>query len=349
MIDYPLVSIVIPVYNVEKYLRQCLESVVNQTYENLEIVCVNDGSPDNSLGILEEYANRDSRFKVITIENQGLSGARNVGTEACTGEFLMYIDSDDWVDINTVELAVDAIRNHSVDLVLWNYAKEYAQYSQPVKVFAAKSLFKGDDYIRLHQRLVGLTGKQLDHPEKCDSISTAWGKLYRTSIIKSNHIEFVDTKLIGTEDLLFNAEVFIYCSSAIALPDCLNHYRKSNVSSLSRRYVPHIFEQWTELQRRLKIVCADKEYLQQSVSNRIALSTIGLGLRIICSRSYSFKKKKSLLNEVISTPRYKKAYQQLEIEYLPIHWKVFFLCAKYQFTLGLMALLLMMRKYVRRR
>lgn len=346
MTNSPLVSVIIPVYNVEKFLRQCLDSVVNQSYQNLEIVCVNDGSPDNSIEILEEYARQDSRFRVISIENQGLSGARNIGTESCQGEYLMYLDSDDWIDFDTVEKAVKAIIDNSVDLVLWNYSKEYTSYSQPVKVFTAEELFTGEKYIRLHQRLVGLTGDQLKHPEQCDSISTAWGKLYKTSIIKTNNIQFVDTKLIGTEDLLFNAEVFNYCSSAFAIPDCFNHYRKFNTGSLSRQYKPQIFQQWTELQRRLKVVCTDIDYLQQSVSNRVALSTIGLGLRIICTRAYGFKQKKQLLEEVIRNQRYVDAYQKLEIKFMPLHWVVFFSCAKYRLTLCLMALLSIMRRFV---
>ena len=238
----PLVSIVIPVYNVEKYLKQCMDSVIGQTYANLEIVCVNDGSPDNSISILREYEQRDSRVKVIDTENQGLSGARNVGTSYCSGDYLLYLDSDDWIDLETVELSLCTAQENDVDLVLWNYVKEYGGYSQPVMVFEKKSSFIEENYIKLHQRLIGLTGDQLRHPEQCDSISTAWGKLYKTSVIKQHDIQFVDTKIIGTEDLLFNAEVFKYCKSVVALPDCFNHYRKSNASSLTKNFKPEFFE-----------------------------------------------------------------------------------------------------------
>ena len=125
----PLVSVVIPVYNVESYLRQCMDSVVNQTYRNLEIVCVNDGSPDRSIDILREYEQKDKRIKIIEIENQGLSGARNVGTAHCTGDYLIYLDSDDWIDFDTVEVALKAVTEYDVDIVLWNYVKEYLQSS----------------------------------------------------------------------------------------------------------------------------------------------------------------------------------------------------------------------------
>lgn len=343
----PLVSIVIPVYNVEKYLRQCLDSVVQQTYTNLEIVCVNDGSPDDSISILREYEQKDSRIKVIDIENQGLSGARNVGTSYSTGDYLLYLDSDDWIDLETVGSALCAARENDVDLVLWNYVKEYIGSSQPVKVFDQKSLLVDEDYIKLHQRLIGLTGEQLSHPEQCDSISTAWGKLYKMSIIKQHDIQFVDTKLIGTEDLLFNAEVFKYCKSAMALPDCFNHYRKSNASSLTKNFKPEFFEQSLELQRRLREVCSDVDYLSQSLSNRTALTLIGLGLRVVSFKG-TIPQKVLRIRRIISTTSYNKAFCSLEMRYLPLHWKAFFSCAKYGLSFSLFLLLQLMRRIVRR-
>ena len=347
MISNPLVSIVIPVYNVENYLRQCMDCVVNQTYENLEIVCVNDGSPDRSIDILREYELQDKRVKVIEIENQGLSGARNVGTSHSTGEYLIYLDSDDWMDVEAVETALRAAVDQDADIVLWNYDKEYVNSSQHVTVFSELSLFRGEDFNWLHQRLVGLTGPQLSHPEQCDSISTAWGKLYRMSIIKQHDIKFVDTKIIGTEDLLFNAEVFNHCKIAVALPNHFNHYRKSNVSSLTKNFKPEFFDQSLELQRRLRIVGAEKDYLSQSLSNRTALSLIGLGLRVVSSKG-SFVEKCGRIRKIISTSSYVSAFKKLDTKYMPMHWRVFFFCAKHKLSLSLSCLLIVMRKIVTR-
>lgn len=100
----PLVSVVVPVYNVSSYLEQCLDSVVNQTYKNLEIILVDDGSTDDSGAICDRYAEKDSRIQVIHKENGGLSSARNVGLERITGEWALFIDSDDWIELNTLEL-----------------------------------------------------------------------------------------------------------------------------------------------------------------------------------------------------------------------------------------------------
>ena len=342
----PLVSIVIPIYNVEKYLRQCMDSVVSQTYHNLEIVCVNDGSPDHSIDILREYEQKDKRIKIVEIDNQGLSGARNVGTSHCTGDYLMYLDSDDWIDLDTVEVALKTAVDNNVDIVLWNYVKEFLQLSQPVIVFDKQTLFRNEDFKRLYQRLVGLTGDQLQHPEQCDSISTAWGKLYRFSVIKEHDIKYVDTKIIGTEDLLFNAEVFKYCKSAIALPNTFNHYRKSNASSLTKNFKPEFFKQSCELQRRLRVVCDDVDYLHQSLSNRTALSLIGLGLRVVSSKISSYQQLKRV-KEIITTPSYRSAFKALELQHMPIHWKVFFSCAKHGLTLGVWMLLKVMIRIIR--
>ncbi|MBQ8464939.1 MAG: glycosyltransferase [Alphaproteobacteria bacterium] len=109
------VSVIIPVYNVEPYLKKCLNSVANQTLKEIEIICVNDGSTDNSLQILEEYANKDKRIKIINQKNQGLSGARNSGLKIASGKYVGFIDSDDWIDKNFYEVLVEAMEKNGAD------------------------------------------------------------------------------------------------------------------------------------------------------------------------------------------------------------------------------------------
>lgn len=345
--DKPLVSVIIPVYNVEKYLPQCLDSVLAQTYTNIEVICVNDGSPDNSIAILRKYESKDKRIRILEIDNHGLSYARNTGTADARGDYIMYLDSDDWIDHDTIEIAVKKAIQSDVDLVLWSYMKEYSRYSVPVVIFEEESSFSGETFKALYQQLVGLTGIKLKSPEKCDSLSTAWGKLYKTSIIKNNQLAFVDTKIIGTEDLLFNAEYFSYCKYAKGLPNHFNHYRKQDTETLVRSYKPSLFQQWTELQQRLKQVCQKNDYLAQSYSNRIALSLIGLGINVMKSPD-SYLSKYKEINTIISLPRFKQALANIEISYMPIHWKVFFLCARYRWTHCLMLLLYVIFKRISR-
>ena len=116
----PAISIIIPVYNVEKYLRRCLDSVLNQTFQDWQAICVNDGSPDNSAAILEEYAQRDSRFVVVTKKNGGVSDARNVGMKHVQGEYVLFVDSDDFIHPQTLELMVDVAKSKQADMAMFD-------------------------------------------------------------------------------------------------------------------------------------------------------------------------------------------------------------------------------------
>ena len=118
-----LFSIIIPVYNVEKYLRECLDSVKGQTSPDWEAVCVNDGSTDGSEFILKEYAKKDSRFRIVTKTNGGLSSARNAGLEIAKGEFIGFVDSDDWVDINCLSSIYNQI--DGCDILFFNQYQYY--------------------------------------------------------------------------------------------------------------------------------------------------------------------------------------------------------------------------------
>ena len=136
----PTISVIIPVYNMERYLRRCLDSVLNQTYTNWEAICVNDGSLDNSHIILEEYARKDSRFKIVDKKNGGLSDARNVGMSHSSGEYLMFLDSDDLIHPQTMEIAMGLAVRDGSDVVTW--------YKAP--------------FFHLHMRLMAKFGLDID-------------------------------------------------------------------------------------------------------------------------------------------------------------------------------------------
>ena len=121
----PKISIIIPMYNVEKYLRRCLDSVQNQTFSDFQAICVDDGSPDNSGEIAEEYAARDKRFVVVHKENGGLSDARNAGMPYATGEYIMFLDSDDFIHPQTMEFAYALAQKNGTDIVSWYKDKMY--------------------------------------------------------------------------------------------------------------------------------------------------------------------------------------------------------------------------------
>ena len=121
----PAISVIIPIYNVEKYLRRCLDSVLNQTFTDWQAICVNDGSPDNSAAILSEYAARDSRFKIVNKKNGGLSDARNAGMPHATGDYVLYLDSDDFIHPQTMEIAYYLATRDNSDIVSFTYDRIY--------------------------------------------------------------------------------------------------------------------------------------------------------------------------------------------------------------------------------
>ncbi|HHK7549987.1 TPA: glycosyltransferase family 2 protein, partial [Streptococcus pneumoniae] len=113
-----LISIIVPIYNVENYLRMCLDSIQNQTYQNFECLLINDGSPDNSAEICREYVAKDSRFRYFEKENGGLSSARNYGIERAEGTVITFVDSDDWLEGNSLEILYDKMNQYDADVVV---------------------------------------------------------------------------------------------------------------------------------------------------------------------------------------------------------------------------------------
>lgn len=190
----PKITVIIPVYKVEKYLRKCLDSVINQTYANLEIICVDDGSPDNSGAILDEYAQKDSRIIVIHQENAGVSAARNRGLDIATGEYIAFVDSDDWLEPQCYELAVaEFLKDSEIDLVSFGvnvineknasnheYLTTCNWYNYPSS-YKNKILFNDT----ISSRITGVV----------------WRILFKRIIIKELNIRFLDYKV--SEDILF--------------------------------------------------------------------------------------------------------------------------------------------------
>lgn len=347
-----LISIIVPVYNAEKYLEQCLDSLIHQTYPNIEIIVVNDGSTDNSSKIIEYYREKDKRIYVINQKNKGLSQARNEGVKIANGAFIMFVDSDDWINLETCNHLIQILyKNKNIDLIFWSYIKEYQnKITEEKYILSDSSNLQKISYKKLRLRLFGLTGSELKDPSNSNTLVTAWGKLYRTSYIKDNMLQFVDTNLIGTEDLLFNIQYFKYISEFYYLNKSLYHYRKENTSSLTNNFKPDLFKQWQLLHEMIEniIVTENLENIYKTaLNNRKALSIIGLGLNILSS-DYSVKRKINEIKMILSTPDYIRAYSQLTFKFFPLHWKVFFLFAKYQFAFGVFLLLKVIQKITRR-
>jgi glycosyltransferase EpsH len=337
-----MISIVLPIYNVAPYLEQTLNILLHQTYQDLQILCINDGSTDDSQNICQKYVEKDDRVTLINQENQGLSGARNTGIKASQGEFLMFLDPDDWIEEDTCEKAIKHQQETQADVVMWGYLKEYADHSEAVRIFQEKRIFEQGSLEWLHCRLIGPSSKETIRPEHCDSLGTAWGKLYRTELFTKHSIFFTDLQIIGSaEDVLTNIQLFKYVRKAVYVTDILQHYRKTNPTSLTKRYRPKLYQQWLNLFSLIKESTKKLSYKKQAenaLSNRQALSIISLGLNALHSEE-SYQSPYQIIRNLLEQDWYRCAIKQLPLSQLPTHWRVFFFFAKHRFAPGVYFLL----------
>ncbi len=241
------ISIIIPVYNVENYLRECLDSVVNQTYSDLEIICVNDGSTDSSLDILNEYAKNDSRILVFSQSNRGLATARNTGLEYVTGELCYFLDSDDYIENNLIEYAVKIFENFDVDYFCFS-SKAFLDgenISQDFDIIADYITVKRDGVFDINFD-VGLSTN-----------IHVWNKIFKTSKLISNNIKFIDGLLY--EDIYFMWNCISHSQRAYYDTNYYHHYRirsnsimeNTNKNKSFVNAVSHLYN-WHELFSTLK-------------------------------------------------------------------------------------------------
>ena len=329
-------SFIVPVYNAEKYLKKCVESILNQTFHDFEVIFIDDASTDKSLDILNSYA-YDKRIRIITKANEGVSLARNYGLELARGEYLMFVDADDWIDKNTSEVMLDVIKKNQADVVFWPYIREFENRSLKKKIYDEEKIIFNTGEVRdnLYRRFIGLVGNELKKPENADALCTVWGKLYKRSIIEENHIRFQDIREIGTyEDGLFNLYYFRHVHKAVYLNKYYYHYRKYNDKSITTRYNSELCEEWNRLFDKMEEYIHDNklpELYQDALNNRIALSILGQSLNIAASDK-THKEKVELIRDILYTPRYRNAYKKLKIKYFASYWKVFYWAAKHRQT-----------------
>ena len=342
-----MISVIIPVYNAEQFLRQCMESVCKQSNPDLEIIAINDGSTDGSLAILKEYEKQDPRVRVISTVNKGISQARNTGIDEANGEWIAFVDSDDWLDLNALHLAYKAACEDKADIVMWSYIREYPSGPKPLQVFGSeRRRYIADPLLYPYRRIIGPINEELSEPQKLNSCVTVWGKLYRRKTIGMHRM--VDIQQIGSEDTLFNAEVFAEATIVSYLPDCLYHYRKENSQSFTHQDHARILNQFSELYQRIKQQIDNQDArLTEALQNRICLGVISLGMRFSRHKGKSFLEKRQVLQDALTSNEYQGALRNMKFQYLPLHWKVFFFCARWRLS-GCLLIMIRFVDYLRK-
>lgn len=267
------VSVIIPVYNVEPYISECLASVVDQTYSDLEIIIVDDCSTDRSYDICQKFAEKDPRILLLKNEkNSGVSFSRNQALEIATGKYIAMIDSDDWIEKNTVEIMVDAIEKSKTDVCVCGYIKEYED-----KRKSEENQIIDETEIMDNAAVLDCTMRK-----KSPFVGFAGAKMYKASVIKDNKLRFDNTISI-CEDSLFSYSLLDHSDKSVILKDCLYHYRIRQQSATRSVTSEKIKTKLYAFQESLKIA---KKYPGSIFYYRINATLFGVTmqyLNIICS------------------------------------------------------------------
>ena len=219
---YPKVSVIVPVYNVDNYLRECLDSIFNQSFNDIEVICINDGSEDKSYDILNEYKTMYNNLIVFNQENKGVSSARNVGISAAKGKYILFVDSDDYLRENACEVAYSEAEKDQVDILSFGvYKITYPYHRWHYKPFSMKEhIYTKDPFLAL------FTGS--------DTV-LVWNKIYKRDLLLKNNI-FFENDITFLEDECFNFTVFPKSKKIKYIPNALYQYRQKRSGSAVYSY-----------------------------------------------------------------------------------------------------------------
>ncbi|MBO5480984.1 MAG: glycosyltransferase [Clostridia bacterium] len=330
------VSIILPVYNVKDYFEQCIQSLVQQTYKDIEIILVDDGSTDGSNLLCDKWAEYDNRILVFHKENGGTHTARNLGLQIASGQYVMFIDPDDWIELNTVEYLVEQIKKFDLDVARFNYIREYKNNSlKKENSLLEEKIYNGEECLIVCRQTIGLLNGELQHPENLNFLASACFSIYRKSILDEYNITFYNIKKIGSfEDGLFNIHVFNHMQRFGFFNQYFYHYRKTNLHSNTTSYKKDYFEKQMVLFEEIENFLKKNHYsydFQTAYQNRIVLCTMELCLNEYKSGKKFFEKYNKV-KCILKDKKRVQAYRQFSLKRLPLKWKVYHFFMKYRWV-----------------
>ena len=337
----PKISVLIPACNVEPWIGRTLDCVLSQTYENLEIILVDDESPDNCPAICDAYAEKDSRIRVIHQKNKGLSGARNAGIDIAKGEYFAFVDSDDYIEPIMYETLYNVAKKHNADLCLsgicfvgGNMFSESGTDSRKV-YFEEETVFEKEDMKNL---LLGVVGALPHEPDDSRYGVSVCKNIFKTSVIREKGIRFLSERAILSEDTLFMVDYIKSAECAVGVSGAYYCYCR-NEDSLSKAYKKDRFEKsivfLDELEKRIADTIEKEEY-------KIYLDRLIQGFgRILCSQEImhardekiKFSHLKKRLKEICTQDKIQNVLKSYPWYRLPVKQAAFAFAMKHQLFL----------------
>lgn len=326
-----LISIVLPTYNVKNYIRQCVDSLIQQTYQEIEILIVNDGSTDGTAELCDDIAQQDSRIRVFHKENGGTHTARNMGIREAKGDYIMFLDPDDWLDTDTFEKLAKNIQENDLDVVRFGYVREFPDRSLPKEnTFLPETVCQSADCRKICRQTLGLIGNELAHPENMNFLASACFSLYRKSILDEYKLEFYNIHQIATfSDGLFNIQFLQKADRFLYVNEPFYHYRKFAAGAATSKHRPDFLERQLVLFEMLKAIAENEESeaFMQAYHNRVIFSTMEICLNALKSDK-SFLNQHKEIKEVLHSQIHKEAYKHMQLQAMPMRWRLYYLLVK---------------------
>ena len=303
----PMVSVIVPVYNGEQYIENNIKSMQDQTYKDIEVIYVDDGSKDNTGKILDDFAAKDDRIHVIHKKNGGVSAARNTGIQAATGEYVLFCDSDDEIEPDTIEVNMALALEHQADVVIFGFWYYNVDTGEKVpNEFPA--FFAGNHKDFFEQHLACAVEKEY--------FNAPWNKLVKKSILDSNRILF-DTRYSLYEDNLFEADIFLAARQIVLNPKMYYHYYLKSSGSLVTRFHDNTFEGLTLFYDRTMEYCDQYENNAEQIrsfDSMYVMHTYTYLKQISCNTNLNLQQKIDFMKKIGSEKKLLRALDNLELK-----------------------------------
>lgn len=316
----PKVSIVVPIYGVERYLKNCVDSLIHQTLQDIEIILIDDGSPDKCGEIAEQYAKLDSRIKVIHQKNGGLGPARNTGITAANGEYIGFVDSDDWTNKNMFERLYKTAIDTNADIVVsghcdWSDGKIIRTKRHPL---AGKTF---TDRAEIDEIRKNLYGRSVDDKETDAFPMSVWIAIYKRTLITDNHLTFQN---IISEDVIFN--IFAYkCANKITFTGDTDYcYRNENQPSIMRSFTENKLKNYEDyLMMLMKVVSTEKDPDCLMRVKRAAINCCRLYVGQVADSGLTVSEKKRFIDLFAKSKIVRECWENYPINRLPFQQRIF--------------------------